>query len=332
MVAKKKVTFLMSCLLTLSLFGGCASNNKDISKKKFKIGISQIVEHPALDASRKGFLDGLKSKGFEEGKNLEIDYQNSQGDIPAAQTIAQKFVSEKDDLIFAISTPSSQAAFNTTKDIPIVITAVTDPVKAGIVKSLDKPSTNVTGSIDKVPIENQFKLIKELLPSAKNIGILYNTSEANSDVQIKEAKQFAPQFGLNIITSGITTTNDIPQSLNAIINKIDALYVPTDNMVVSSLSLISNKCNEKNIPIIGAEKAHVESGALITNGIDYYDLGVETGILASEILKGKKPTEIPIHTVKNTKIFINESALKKLNIKIPENILSKAEKVKGGLK
>lgn len=334
MVGKKLLSIAFGTLfLSASILTGCAStstNSEGSSKKVKNIGISQLVEHPALDASRKGFIDGLSSKGFKDKENIKIEYQNAQGDIPTAQTISNNFVSNKKDLILAIATPAAQAAYNSTKDIPILITAVTDPVKSGLVKSMNKPESNVTGTSDALPMEKQFELIKKLVPNCKKIGILYNTSEANSEFQIKAAKEQAEKLNFQLVTVGVTSSNDLSQALNSLLSNIDVLYTPTDNLIASSMSMISSKCIEKKIPVIGAEKAHVEGGALATEGIDYYKLGFQTGIMAADILNGKRPQDMPIQTLKETSLVINENTAKKLNITIPNDLMSKAEIVRGG--
>lgn len=337
MVAKKKILFLTTGLLMASILGGCAravasnSEQRLKDKKVIKIGITQIVEHAALDSARAGFMEALKSKGYEDGKNIQIDYQNAQGDMPTTQTIAQNFVSQKEDLIFAVATPSAQSAFNATKDIPILITAVTDPVNAGLAKSLENSGTNVTGTSDNVPIEKHFELLKKLIPTASKVGILYNTSESNSEIQVDNAKKVAKDFGLVIITAGITNVNEVQQSLNSIIGKVDVLYVPTDNVVVSAMPLIADACFKKNLPIIGSEKGVISQGGLATMGIDYNKLGFQTGLMAVEVIEGKKPSEIPITMLKEMQLYINEDAAKKLNIKIPKDLVTKAEKVTGGV-
>lgn len=334
----KKLSGLFAFLLTATILSGCGSSASSTAskslkdKEQIKIGISQIVEHPALDSARKGFIDALKSKGFEDGKKIKIDLQNAQGDMPTAQSIAQKFVSDKKDMILAIATPSAQAAYNATKDIPILITAVTDPVKAGLVKSMEKPQTNVTGTSDNVPIEKQFELLKKLLPKAKKVGIIYNTSENNSEIQLSNAKKAAPKFGLEILSAGISSVNDVTQSLNSLFGKIDVLYIPTDNMVASAMPLISNQCFNKKVPIIGSEKAHVISGALATTGIDYYKLGFQTGLVAVDVINGKKPKNIPVKTLDKMQLVINKDAAKKLDLVIPTDLESKAEIVTGGVK
>ncbi|MDW8800586.1 ABC transporter substrate-binding protein [Clostridium sp. A1-XYC3] len=334
MVEKKLLSVLFGTLfLGTSILNGCSSkavSSTNSSTGIIEVGISQLVEHPALDATRKGFLEGLSSKGFKDGEKIKVEYQNAQGDIPTTQTIANNFVSGKKDLILAIATPAAQAAYNSTKDIPILITAVTDPVKSGLVKSLDKPGTNVTGTSDALPMDKQFSLIKELIPNCKKVGILYNTSEANSEIQVSKAKDQASKTGLQLVTVGVTSSNDISQALTSLLPKIDVLYTPTDNLIASSMALISSKCIENKIPIIGSEKAHVDAGALATEGIDYYKLGFQTGIIAADVLSGKKPQDISVQTLKETKLVINEDTANKLNITIPNNLKSRAELVVGG--
>ncbi|WP_055665502.1 ABC transporter substrate-binding protein [Desnuesiella massiliensis] len=289
-------------------------------KKVINIGISQIVEYVALDQSREGFMKALEENGYKDGDNIKIEYQNAQGDIAVAQTIGKKYVSQKKDLIFAIATASAQGAYNATKDIPIMITAVTDPIKAGIAKSLDKPETNVSGTSDYLPVEKQLDLIKQLMPKAKKIGVIYNTSEVNSEVQVEELRKAAKDY--EIITTGVSSTNDVSSAINSLVKKIDILYVPTDQLVVSSMPIIAKSTLEAKIPIIAAEKGSVEAGALATVGINYYKLGYEAGKMAVEVLKGKDISKMPIKISEETDIYINEDSLKALGIPKPkaENI------------
>ncbi|MDD7793291.1 ABC transporter substrate-binding protein [Clostridium sp. 'White wine YQ'] len=327
MVGKKKIALILCSLLAVTSLVACGK--KEEAKKK--IGITQIVAHPALDSARKGFLDALKEKGYEDGKNITVDYQNAQGDISTANTIAQGFVSDKKDLILAIATPTAQAAYNSTKDIPIVFTAVTDPVDAGLVKDAKKPGTNVTGTSDYVSIGDQIKYLKKILPNAKTVGVIYNTSEANSMVQVKTLKEEAAKVGLTVKEAGVTSVNDIDQSLNSILGSIDVLYTPTDNTIASSYDLVGKRCLEKKVPIFGAESAVVEKGGLVTAGIDYYELGKQAGYKAADILGGKKPQDIEVGYFTDLKVTINTDAAKKLGITIPDDILKDAEKVTGGV-
>ncbi|MBZ9606947.1 ABC transporter substrate-binding protein [Clostridium estertheticum] len=336
MVAKKRLLCVIGTLfLGASVLAGCSTaktKSKGNSGKVTSIGIIQLVEHPALDKAHKGFIDALSSKGFIDGEKIKIDFQNAQGDIPTAQTIASNFTSTKKDLIYAIATPCAQAAYNSTKSIPILITAVSDPVKSGLVKSLNKPDTNVTGTSDELPMDKQFQLIKILKPNCKKVGILYNTSEANSEIQVEMAKNQGSKMNLEIIAVGISSSNDISQALASLLPRIDVLYTTTDNLVASSMPLISLKSIEKGIPIIGAEKAHVDAGALATEGIDYYKLGFETGLMAVDIINGKKPNDMPIQTLKESTLTINEDTASKLKITIPSDLVAKAVIVKGGAK
>jgi len=328
MVGKKNFKIVVLLILLVVSLVGCKS--VDTSKDdKIKIGITQITEHPALDLAREGFIRALKDNGFEDGNNIEIDFQSAQGDIPTSQTIAQNFVSQNKDIIFAISTPSAQSAFNSTNEIPILITAVTDPVEAGIVKSIEKTQTNVTGTSDITPVNKQFELIKMLVPNAKKVGVIYNTSEINSKIQVDMAKKEAKKIGFDIEEVGVSSVNEVAQAMDKLIQSVDVVYTPADNIVASSMSLISNKCNEKNIPIIGAEESHVKLGALATEGIDYNQLGYETGLMAVKVLNGKKPQDMSIEHIKNTTLVINEEVAKKINIEVPDELKSKAQLIKG---
>lgn len=325
MVGKKFFSIiLIISLISFSLIG-CSQETSNQKSDPLKIGITQIVEHPALDSARQGFIDALADNGYVDGENIELDFQNAQGEMSNAQTIANNFISDEKDLILAIATPVAQATYNATKEIPILITAVTDPVEAGIAKSWEKSGTNVTGTSDATPMKKQFELLKTLIPDAKKVGILYTTSEINSEIQVNQAKELAPDFGFEIETSGITNVNEISQSLDYLLGNIDVLYVPTDNIVVSSMPLIFSKCTEKNIPIIGSESGQVEAGALATEGIDYYNLGYQTGIIAIEVINGSNPQDMAISTLEDTKLVINTDTADKLNITISEDLKEKAE-------
>lgn len=331
MVAKKTI-LIGSILVGMSLFSACSNGKgKPISKESpVNIGISQIASHPALDLAREGFIEALNSKGFKEGENLNLEIRNAEGDIATSQMISQSFISNSKDLIFAIGTPAAQAAFNTTKDIPIITTAVTDPIEAGLVKSKDKSGTNVAGTSDAVDLDKQLKLIKELVKDVKTIGVLYNTSEVNSEIQVNELKELAKKNNIEVMAKGVSSVNDISQSLDSILGNIDVLYTPADNLIASSMAIIANKAIEKKIPIMGAEEAHVKGGALITKGINYKKLGFEAGLMAIEVLEGKDIKELSIKTLDETELVINEDTLKKLSINIDEEIMKRAKLIKGG--
>lgn len=335
MVGKRKLAMLLCSVMIGTVLTGCGSTSSSSSAgssgKMKNVGVVQLVQHDALDSANKGFVDGLKEKGYEEGKNVTFDQQNAQGEQANAQTICKQFADSNKDLIFAIATPAAQAAYNSTKDIPIVFTAVTDPVSAEIAKDWKSSGTNVTGTSDKVPVEDQVKLMKKLLPDTKTIGVIYNTSETNSVVQVEELKSAAEKEGLAVKEIGVTNVNEINQNLASALGEIDVLYTPTDNTVASAYSLVGKLCLDANKPIIGAEEAVVTKGGLATIGIDYYKLGKEAGYKAAEVLDGKKPSDVEITTLSEMSFTINEDVAKKLNITIPEDIDKDAKKVTGGV-
>ena len=341
MVGKRKLAMLLCTVLVGATLSGCGgtktatsengSNEKVASTNIKNIGIVQFVQHDALDSSNKGFVDVLKEKGYEDGKNIKIEQQNAQGDMTNAQTIAKQFTDSKKDLIFAIATPVAQAVYNATKDIPTVFTAVTDPIEAEIAKDWKSSGTNLTGTSDKVPVEKQIELLKQLLPNAKTIGVIYNTSEVNSEIQVNELKAAAEKTGLAVKEVGVTNVNEINQNLASALGEMDVLYTPTDNTVASAYALVGKLCLDKNLPIIGAEEAVVTKGGLASIGIDYYKLGQEAGLKAVEILEGKKPSDIEITTLSEMSFTINTDVAKKLNITIPTEIEASAKKVTGGV-
>lgn len=330
---KKLLAFGLSLLLLLSL-AGCgtakseANSNENKSQKPIKIGIVQIVEHPALDAAREGFLETLKENGYEKGKNLTLDYQNAQGDQSILQSITQKFASAGLDMVLAIATPSAQAMASASTSIPILITAVTDPVEAKLVNSLNKPGKNVTGTTDMNPIKEQFELMKELIPNVKKVGIIYNAGEVNSQVQVGIAKSVAAELGLEIVEANVTTSADVLQASQSLIGKVNAIYVPTDNVVVSAAQSVVQVSREHKIPIISGESSVVDKGALATIGINYKKLGKQTGEMALRIIKGEKPQDMPIESQKDFDTVLNQSAIDLFGITVPDAIMKKAVIVK----
>lgn len=316
-ILKKLLVISLILILAFSTFG-CSSSTDQVS-----IGIVQIVEHPALDAAREGFLEVLNDNGYVEGKNLVIDYQNAQGDQSTLQSIANKFASANHDMILAIATPSAQAVAGSTQTIPILITAVTDPVSAKLVDSLEKPGTNVTGTTDMNPIDKQFELLMQLVPTAKKIGIIYNAGEVNSQVQVTIAKEVAKTMNLEILEATVATSADVLQAAQSFIGRVDAIYVPTDNTVVSAAQSVIQVTNENKIPLISGESSVVDAGGLATIGINYKNLGMQTGEMALKVLEGAKPQEMPIEYQKDFDIVINEETAKLIGIEIPQELLNK---------
>ena len=323
----KALTAAMMLALAVGV-AGCGGDNKPAPKaeKKFNVGIVQLVEHSALDAANKGFVDGLAKNGFKEGKNITFDRQNAQADQSNLQNIANRFVNNKVDLICAIATPSAQSVANATKEIPIVGTAITDYKSAKLVKDPAKPGTNVTGTTDMNPIKEQVELLQKVVPTAKNVGVIYCSSEVNSQIQVDILKQEAAAKGLTIKEATVSTVNDIQQAAHSLIGKIDALYIPTDNVMASAMPTLCKVTDEAKLPVICAEPGEVKAGGLITLGIDYYMLGEETGAMAAEILNGKaKPQDMAIRSQKQFKAVVNQKKAAQLGIKIPEDLLKGAE-------
>lgn len=331
MLKSKKWKALALGLTALAVTGalfGCGSE-KSAKQKNVKIGIVQLVEHNALDAANKGFVDGLASKGYKEGENVEFDRQNAQADQSNLQNIAQRFVNNKVDLICAIATPAAQAVANLTKDIPITATAVTDYEQAKLVASNDAPKGNVTGTTDMNPVKEQIDLLLKLVPNAKTIGTVYCSSEVNSETQVKMMKAYAESKGLTVVEATVSTVNDIQQAAQSLVGRVDAIYEPTDNIIASAMPTLVAITNPAKIPVICGEPNMVKAGGLATYGVDYYKLGFQTGEMAADILAGKsKPESMPIQSLKEMSLTINETNAKLLGITIPEDLLKDAALVK----
>lgn len=324
----KRIVMGVTAVLAAGLIAGCGGGEKktEDGKKMYKVGIVQLVEHNALDAANKGFVDGLKKRGYEEGKNIEIDRQNAQADQSNLANISQRFISNKSNLICAIATPAAQTVANATKDIPIVGTAITDYESAKLVKSNAKPGGNVTGTSDMNPVKEQIDLLMKLCPNAKTVGVIYCSSEVNSEVQVKAMKAYAETKGLKVETATISTVNDIQQAAQSLIGKVDAFYAPTDNVLASAMPTLLSVTDPAKKPVICGEENMVKAGGLATYGIDYYKLGLQTGDMGADILDGKKkPADMPIQTAKDLKASVNKKNADALGIKIPDDVMKSAE-------
>lgn len=313
-----------TCALTLTACSSSdSSSSSSASGDTYKIGINQLVQHPALDSATAGF-----KKAFEDaGINADFEEQNANGEQATALTIAQNFATENLDLVLAVATPAAQATAQNITDKPVLFTAVTDPVTAELVKSNDAPGGNVTGTSDVAPIKDQLELLKKLVPDTKKIGIVYASGEVNSQVQVDQVKSEAQPMGIEVATQTVSSVNEIQQAVEAL-GDVDAIYVPTDNMVVSGISSLVQVAEQKKIPVVAAEAGTVEGGAVATLGIDYEKLGEQTGKMAIDILKnGKNPAEMPVETANDFTYVINEDAAKAQGVTIPQDILDKAERV-----
>ncbi len=313
--------------LALGLLAGCGGEKKDAAKDKVKVGIVQIVEHEALENAAKGFVDGMAAKGYKEGQNVTYDRQNAQADLSNLQNIAHHFINAKVDLICAIATPAAQTVASATSDIPIVGTAITDYKAAKLIKDNKKPGTNVTGTTDMNLVEAQLDLTLQIVPRAKTVGVIYCSSEVNSQMQIGIFKDAAKAKGVEIKEATVSNVNDIQQAARSLVGKVDAIYVPTDNVLASAMPVLAIITEDAKLPVICGEGGMVRSGGVATLGLDYYKLGVQTGEMAADILSGKaKPAEMPIQAQKEFTVIINEANAKKIGLTLPEELLKKASK------
>lgn len=325
---KKFLILAMSALMVFACGKKSSEKNSAVEKsntqtqvagKTYKIGVTQFMTHPSLDLVKKGF-----EKAFEEaGIKADFDEKNANGEVTTANLIASNYKADKKDLVFGIATPSAQALANNITDIPVLFSAVTDPAVA---KILNK---NVTGTSDKLEnVGEQLDILLKLKPGVKKIGVLYNTSEQNSIVQVEEIKKQAQAKHLEVVVQGVTNFGELAQATKNLVASTDALYLPTDNLVVSSISLIASEAINAKKPVVSSENSSVELGALFTMGLDYYELGKRTGEMAIEILKGKPVSDIPFETSKKMKLYVNEDTAKALGIDVKNPVLANAEIIK----
>ena len=327
---KRVLAVVLGVVMTMSLAACGGSKSEDTAsdgEKTYTIGISQFAEHGSLDNCREGFLEGLKEEGIEEGKNLKVDVKNAAADQGTTKQISDGFVSDKVDLICAIATPSAQAAYNSAmnSDIPVVYTAVTDPIAAKLANEDGTPVGNVTGPSDELPIKAQLEMIREMLPDATKIGIMYTTSEVNSVSALEKYKDLAGDYGFTIVEKGVTQTADISLATDELLDEVDCISNLTDNTVVNSLSTIMDKANEKNIPVFGSEIEQVKIGCVAAEGLDYIALGKQTGKMAAQILKGeKKASEMNFETITEPGFYVNTAVAENLGITVPQDLADNA--------
>jgi putative ABC transport system substrate-binding protein len=325
----KKLHALLTIVIAFIIFTSLASFAQD--KKKIRIGVTQIVSHPALDADQKGFENALDSSGFKEGVHVTYDRQNAQGDMNKANAIAQKFIDEKVDLIHAIATPTTQAVVKITKNIPVVFSSITDPINAGIVPKDSSPGkktgTNVTGVSDRWPVLRQMEMYAKFVPKAKQWGTIYNAAEANSVVHIKEMREAAKKLGLELVEVTITDRAEVPRAVNSLVGKVQAIAISSDNTAISDFETIVRVCNEKKMALFAGDVDSVPKGAVAAYGMDYFLVGYSAGKKAVVVLKGLKPGDVPWGPMEKFSLVINQSAAKMQGVTIPADILKKADKV-----
>lgn len=328
MKTKTTAKMIGAAFLTMALTAGTVTVYAE--EEQYTIGIEQFAEHGSLDNCREGFLEGLKEEGIEEGKNLTVDYKNAAADMGTCGQISDSFAADKVDLMVGIATPAAQSLYNAAMDadIPVIYTAVTDPAAAELADEEGNPVGEITGTSDKLPVKQQLEMIRAILPDAETIGIMYTTSEANSESSIKEYEALAKDYGFTIETAGITTTADIPLAAQSLLEKVDCMTNLTDNTVVASLPTILEMANEQNIPVFGSEIEQVKIGCLAAEGLDYIELGKQTGRMAAQVLKGEaKASELPFETIEEASLYVNTAVAENLGIEIPEDLTSSAAEV-----
>lgn len=291
------------------------------------VAVTAIVEHPALDAARDGVKEALEAAGYKEGENLTFLYESAQGNPATAAQIARQFAGEEPSVIVPISTPSAQAVVSSTRDIPVVFTAVSDPLGAQLVKDMDHPGGNVTGLSDMSPVAEHLALIKEILPEAKTIGFLYNSGEANSVSLLAVLKAEAEKAGLKVVESAATKSAEVQGAARALVGRADAIYVPTDNTIISALEGAVAVAEEAKLPLFTADTDSVSRGAVAALGFNYKDVGRQTGEIVVRILKGENPGDIAVKVAAGTDLVVNTSAAAKMDVTLPEAVVGRATRV-----
>ena len=318
--AKPCTTLLSALMLSFAITAPALAQQKSVA-------VTAIVEHPALDSVRDGVKEGLAAAGFEEGKNLKWQYQSAQGNTGTAAQIARKFVGDRPDVIVAIATPSAQAVAAATKEIPLVYSAVTDPMAAQLVPSMAPSGNNVTGVSDVLELDKQIALMKQVVPTAKRVGVVYNPGEANSVVVVKALREALPKQGMTLVEAAAPRTVDVGSAARSLIGKVDLFYTGTDNNVVSAYESLVKVGNDAKIPMIAADTDSVKRGAIAALGIDYRNLGRQTGAMVARILKGEKPGTIASETSSKLELFVNPGAAEKQGVKLSESVLKSAAQI-----
>lgn len=315
--------------LGLAVLAGAVSvglSGMALAADKF-VAITQIVEHPALDAVTKGVKDVLAEAGYIEGKNLKLSFESAQGSPATAAQIAKKFAGDGPDVIVAIATPSAQTMVASTKTIPIVFSAVTDPVGAKLVSNHAHPGANVTGVTDMTPIAAHMALVKRVVPTAKRLGVVANPGEANSVTLVDLIKVEAPKAGMAVVEAAATKSGDVLAAARSLVGKVDAIYVPTDNTVVSAFEAVAKVGNEADIPVLAGDNGSAKRGAVAAAGFNYYDIGVQTGKMVVKILQGTKPGDIAVQGVAKSELYVNLKAAKSQGVVLSPKLIDEAKEV-----
>ncbi len=325
---KKVLAVMMSAMMGTMMMGMAVQASEE--PEAVTVGISQFAEHGSLDNCREGFLQGLEEAGYVEGENLTVIYENAQSDTGTAATISDSFVSQGVDLVCAIATPTAMSAYNSCMDteIPVIYTAVSDPLSAGLIDEEGANVGNITGTCDQLPVKEQLEMIRELMPDAKTVGILYTTSEANSISTIETYKELAGDYGFEIVDTGISTIADVELAAQDLAGKVDCISNLTDNTVVSALQTVLAAANDAGIPVFGSEIEQVRNGCMAAMGLDYVQLGRQTGAMAAKVLKGEATAEeLPYETIEGASLYVNTEAASNLGYEFSEETLDSAEEI-----
>lgn len=320
------VAVLVIGLVGYGIFQGtrsekAATNDSGAKKETYRVGVLQLVSHPALDQIYEGIKEGLADEGLEEGKNLKLLFQNGQGDQSKLNTMSQQLVQEKADVLVGIATPAAQALDNNVKkkDIPIVLGAITDPKGAGLVASNDKPGANITGVSDQPPVGEIIQLAKKLLPDAKKVGMLYSSSEMNSQFQVAEATKKAEGLGLEVVNKPVATTNEVAQTVQVLAQEVDFVFIPLDNTIANAMETVSQEATKQKLPVFPSVETMVEQGGVATVGISQKELGVQTGKMAAKIAKGESdPATTPIYTFSKGETIVNRAQAELFGINVDQ--------------
>ncbi|NQO44979.1 ABC transporter substrate-binding protein [Streptococcus suis] len=311
-LVKKLATISVASMGLLTL-AACSSSSEQASPDVVKVGVLQYMEHESLTAAREGFVAELEANGYKEGEKLVLDYQNAQGDQANLQTISEQLI-DGNDIVLAIATPSAQSLATVSTETPIVFTAVTDPLSADLVESIEKPGGLLTGTSDQAPIDKQVELLGQAVPYAKTVGILYTTSERNSEVQVEQAKELLEKAGYKVVVKGITSSNEVQDATTSLMKDVDALFIPTDNTVASTMTMIGELSVEHKVPVIGGSTDMVDEGGLLTYGTNYEALGRQTAKMAIKIIEGANVSETAVEYPETVSLHVNEEMAQKLGI------------------
>ncbi|GKQ43210.1 ABC transporter substrate-binding protein [Companilactobacillus sp. RD055328] len=323
----KKLYATIAIIISFLLVAFFTTNDTTKNNKIPRVGVLQLMSHPALDEINKGINDSLKKSGYENGKNIHIDYLNAQGDQSNLNTMSNQLLQKNADVLVGIATPSAQSLANVTKKTPIVLSGVTDPKKSGLVKNNIHTGNNITGVSDQAPLDQQFELIKKIMPELRNIGIIYTSSDPSATTQMKQFKKIAEANNIKVHLASISSLNDLTQVTRSLIPKVESIYIPTDNTVASGLNNIKDITTQANIPVFPAAETMMKDGGLATVGLSQYEIGRQSGEMIVDILKhNKQPNKTPIRFIKKGKLIINLKQAKALHMKLPQSVINEAEK------